>query len=88
MLSKRQRALQNAARAAFVQIFKKEKLEANFFLNQVQLNTKNNKLSITDTSNHESESGVTWFCNISPNKTDSDFEKESCDDADENNLKE
>ena len=88
MPSKRQRAKRNAARAASVEIFKKKRLEASSLLNSVQLNTDDDKLSTTDTSDNESESAGLWFWNESANETDSDSEKEGCDDIDEAYLKE
>ena len=88
MPSKRQRAQRNAARAASVEIFKKRRLEASSLLNSVQLNTDDDKLSTTDTSDNESESAETWFWNESANETDSDSEEEGCDDVDEKDLEE
>ena len=81
MPSKRQREQRNAARAASVEFFKKRRLEASSPLNSVQLDTDNDKLSTTDTSDEEVEPG-TWFWNESANETDSDSEEEGSGDVD------
>ena len=87
MPSKRQRKQQNATKAVSVEFFKKRRLEASSLLTSVQLDINNNKLSTTDTSNEEAESG-TWFWNESINKTDSYSEEEGCSDVDEDDLEE
>lgn len=52
-----------------------------------QLNTNDNKLSTINTSIDESDSTKIWFWNESANKTNSDFEKENCNNVDEKDLK-
>lgn len=73
-------------RAATVLSSKKRKIEANLVLNSAQLKINDDKLSITDTSNTKSESGI-WFQNKSANESDSDIEKEEDkrEKEDENN---
>ena len=58
MQSKCQHKQRNATRAISVEFFKKKRLEASFLFTSVQLDTDNNKLSTTDTSNEEAESGT------------------------------
>lgn len=75
-----------STRAATILSSKKRKIEANLVLNLVQLKINDDKLSITDTSDTKSESGI-WFENKSENESDSDIEKEKDkgEKEDENN---
>lgn len=87
MLSKHQYKLLIAARATFIKVFKKRKLEAssvNIVLQQPSV--YNNKPRTIDTSlagdtNDEKEI-ATWFWNKNVNKTDSDEEEEDIGDVD------
>lgn len=66
MPSKRRLTQLKSARAAAVLSSKKRKVEASLVLNSAQLEIDDDKLSITDTSDTEGESG-TWFWNESAN---------------------
>lgn len=87
MPTKRQREQRNAARAASIEFFKKRRLEASTLPNSAQLNTDNDKLGTTDTSDEEAKSR-TWFWNGSANETDSDSDEEGSGDVDEEDLEE
>ena len=88
MPSKRCLEQLKSARVAAVQAKKKRRCEVNLVTDPAQLEIDNDKLSTTDTSDTEGESG-TWFWNESANEDDSDTEggeeedKESDSDIDE-----
>ena len=86
MASKRCRDHLKAARGASVASFKKRRFEASSLSNSCQRKTDDNKLSTSDSSDTEADSG-TWFWNESANEIDSDSEEEGNDVA-EGNLEE
>lgn len=84
MPSKRRLDQLKSARAAAVQACKKRKSEASSVLN-AHPEIVDDKLSTTDTSNTEDESG-TWFWNESANESDPDTEEGEEDDKNESDL--
>ena len=82
MPSKRRLTQLKSAWAAAVLSSKRRKVEASLFLISAQLEIDDNKLSKTDTSDTEGESG-TWFWNESANESDSNSEEEGEGDKEE-----
>lgn len=86
---KRQHKKQNAGRAAFIEFFKKRRLETSFIHNLLEPNIDDDKLDITDTSLtgiNDKEKTMTWFWNKSANKIDLKKKKEDSNNMDEKNL--
>ena len=86
MVSKRRCDHLKAAREASVTSFKKRRSEASLLSTSDQREIDVNKLSTTNTSNTEGDSG-TWFWNENANESDSDSEEER-NDVDEEYLEE
>ena len=74
MPSKRRLEQLKSARVTAVQAKKRRRCEVNLAIDPAQLEIDNDKLSTTDTSDTEGESG-TWFWNESANEDDSDTEE-------------
>lgn len=92
MYSKCQRKQLSAAKASFVELFKKRRLEASFIHNLLhQPSVHNNKPNTIDTSLaniSDEEEIIIWFWNKSINKIDLDEKEKNVRDMDGKNLEE